>query len=430
MQRTGIPGAAFVFVDSGQIVYERGYGVADVAARTPVDPRRTLWPIASITKTVTALAAMQLVQSGKVSLDSDVNGYLRRVKVPAQGHGPLTLRHLLSHTSSLDELPGRQFDGKSPPDLPAFLSTRLIRYRAPGQLTSYSSYGIALAGVLVEDVSGLSYADYLERRIFRPAGMTSARVMRKIGDERGVATPYAVEDGKAVPVPWEYYVTTPSSSVAATADDMGKLLIAHLNGGKVGGRSLLSAALVREMHRQQATNHPALPGWGLGFQLDRVNGVTIAEHGGDIGGFAALFVLMPDKNSGFFIVNHGEGSDLRFKVRDALIDALYPDAHPAKAPAPDPAQAGRLAEYGGRYLSSLACRSCPEQRPVFDVEVNPEGTLSLWGQTWLPVGKDLFIRDDGKRLLGFARDDRGRIISVTGGSWRVADRITGGSPAR
>jgi hypothetical protein len=201
--------------------------------------------------------------------------------------------------------------------------------------------------------------------------------------------------------------------MVATAADMGRLLLTHLAAGP----------LVRGMHEQQATNHPDIPGWSLGMQLDRVNGVSIAEHGGDIGGFSALFSLMPEKRTGFFIVNHGEGSDLRFRVKQALLDALYP-AKPASVPTPEPKNAPALAEYAGRYISSIACRTCTvSEDQIFVVKAQPDGTLSLWGQTWLPLRRDLFIRDDGKRTLGFARDEQSRIISVTGGSWRVADRL-------
>ena len=72
----------------------------------------------------------------------------------------------------------------------------------------------------------------------------------------------------------------------------------------------------------------------------------------------------------------------------------------------------------------IACRSCPrEPESVFHIDANPDGTLSLWGQRWIPTGQDLFIRDDGRRQLGFARDGAGRLTAVSGGSWRVADRI-------
>jgi hypothetical protein len=93
-------------------------------------------------------------------------------------------------------------------------------------------------------------------------------------------------------------------------------------------------------------------------------------------------------------------------------------------PTARPEDATRLAEYAGDYLSSIACRSCKrDPDAVFKVEASADGTLSLWGQRWIPAGRDLFIRDDGKRSLGFARGADGRVSAVSAGSWRVADRI-------
>lgn len=419
----GVPGAAFVFVRDDSVVYEHGYGVSDIATGAKVDPERTVWPVASITKSVTALGALQLVADGRVGLDEDLNRYLKRLQVPAQGYAPLTLRHVLSHTGALDEIPGRRYDGKQPPDLAAFLNGKLVRYREPGKLTAYSTYGMALAGVLIEDVSGQSYAEYLKQHIFTPAGMTSARVMLHQGDEQGVATPYEIEDGRATAISYEWYQTPPTSSMVATAADMGRLLLVHLADGNAGKNQILAPALTRAMHTQQATNHPELPGWGLGLQLDTVNGVAIVEHGGDIAGFSALFALLPGKHEGFFIVNHGESGDLRYRVKQALLDALYP-AKPASVPAANPNNAPALTEYAGRYISSITCRTCTlSDDQVFVVKAQANGTLSLWGQTWVPVRKDLFVRDDGKRMLGFARNEKNKIASVTGGSWRVADRL-------
>ena len=424
LQATGAPGAAFVFVRGGRIVYQRGYGVSNLGTGAKADPERTVWPIASVTKVVTAMAVLQQVDAGRVDLDTDVNRYLKRLQVPAQGYPPLTLRHLLSHTAALDELPGRQFDGRDPQDLADFMRDRIVRYRDPGVLTAYSTYGILLAALVLEDVSGQTYDAYLREHLFEPAGMRSARVMSRLGHERGVAMPYALEDGRAEPMPYEWYVSTPASSVVATAADMGRLLIVQLAGGRAGERRILSKRMSIAMQTQQATVHPGVPGWGLGLQMDRVNGRTIAEHGGDIGGFSSLFVLVPEEDAGFYIVNHGEGSNLRYRVKQALLDALYPAEEKPAVPTAQSADAARLAEYAGKYLSSIACRSCPrEPESIFTLEAKPDGSLSLWGQRWIPVGHDLFIRDDGRTTLGFARDPAGRISAVSGGSWRVGDRI-------
>lgn len=421
---TGAPGAAFVFVRDGRIVYERGYGFSDLASGARVDPARTIWPVASITKTVTAMAVLQLVDQGRVNLDEDINHYLKRIQVPSQGYPPLTLRHLLTHTAGLDELPGRQVDGSERRDMASFIRDRIVRYRPPGRLTAYSTYGIMLAAIVLEDVTGQSYADYVRDHIFRPAGMTSARIMAVRGDERDVATPYRLDHGRAEALPFEYYVSIAASSMAATTQDMGRLLLVHLAGGRAGGQRILSSRQTRAMHRQQASVHPAVPGWSLGMQMDRPNGRLVAEHGGDIGGFAALFVVLPGENAGFFIVSHGEGSDLRFRVKQALIDRFFPARRQPRIPLARPRDAHALGVYAGRYMSSLSCHSCPGAgADAFTVEARPDGTLSLWGHAWIPLRRDLFIRADGQRLLGFARDSHGTPIAVSGGSWRVADRV-------
>jgi CubicO group peptidase (beta-lactamase class C family) len=423
----GVPGAAFVFVHGDRIVYAQGYGVANREKAQPVEVARTVWPVASITKVFTGVAALQLVDRGKLALDQDINQSLHSVAVPAGGRPPITLSHLLAHTSGLDELPGRQFDPvKGPrPNLAEFLADRLVRYRDPGLYTAYSSYGIALAGVAIADASGLAYEDYVRRNILEPCGMRSARFMRRQGDEKGVAIPYDIEDGRATPRAYEWYVTAPTSSLVATAPDMARFAMLHLADGRCGNRQILSERLARAMRSQQATIHPAIPGWGYAFQLDVENGRQMAEHGGDIGGFSSLLTIIPGEHSAFFIVNHGEGHDLRFRVKRALLDALYPDAAPRTAPRPDPAQAARLREYAGLYRSSLACHTCrdADRNQDFELTVNEDGTLGLWGQQWVPLERDLFVRTDGERLLGFARDQAGRVAVVSGGSWRVADRL-------
>jgi len=272
----------------------------------------------------------------------------------------------------------------------------------------------------------VAYEDFVRTRILEPCEMRSARFLLRKGDEHGVATPYRLDNGMASVMPHEWYVTTSTSSLVATATDMARFAMLHLSDGECAGRQILGKSLVRAMRTQQATVHPAVPGWGYALQLDEVNGRKVAEHGGDIGGFSSLLVLIPEEHAGFFVVNHGEGNDLRFAIKSALFDGLYPASHARTAPQPDPAAATSLREYAGRYRSSLACHTCPNvgQEQDFELTVGSGGVLQLWGQQWVPLEHDLFVRTDGTRLLGFARDDGGRIAAVSGGSWRVADRLS------
>ena len=212
MRREGIPGAAFVLVRGGRIVHMRGYGTADVARNRPVNPERTIWRIGSITKTFTATAVMQLADRGRVDLRADANRYLTRVRLPATHPLPVSVADLLAHTSGLDEVrPGTQAPSRAELlSLPNFLRTRLVRVRPPGELTSYSTYGITLAGALVEEVSGESFERYLAGNVWAPLGMARTSITA-VPDSLAAdaAVGYELQGGVPVAQPWEWYHTAP-----------------------------------------------------------------------------------------------------------------------------------------------------------------------------------------------------------------------------
>jgi CubicO group peptidase (beta-lactamase class C family) len=417
LRKSGTPGAALVIVRDGKIIHARGYGYADPESHLTATPD-TVWPMASITKVLTAIGTMQLVQAGKISLVADVNKYLKRVHVPGTFPKPITVADLLRHTSGLDEIPGRRFENANDvPQLDKFLAQHLVRYRTPGEFTSYSSYGMSLAGLLIEDVSGLKYSDYIDAHIFKPLEMKSARIMTKAGDEKGLATPYEIENGKAQRINYEWYATPPVASAVVSANDMAKLLI-DLTSDKP---NLLSRSTLQQMFNTQATLHPSVPGWGYGFQLDDFGGIKIAEHGGDIGGFAGLLSIVPEKRFGMFIMHHGEGSSLRFDVRKAILEKYF--AGDAKVPTA--IRNVVLKPYAGKYRASFQCHTCsdPPDVPEFEVTINKDDTLQLWGSQWIPIGKDLFARDDGRARLAFVRDAKEKVVALSGGSWRVGERL-------
>jgi CubicO group peptidase (beta-lactamase class C family) len=173
MEKEHIPGAAFVFVKDGAVLFSKGYGFVDLERSKPVSTERTIFRIGSISKLFTATAVVQLADRRKLDLQNDVTRYLKKVKVPATYPQPITAAQLLSHTAGLDEIrPGTQApnsEGVLP--LADFLQTRLARIRAPGEVISYSTYGITLAGELIEEVSGMSFESYLQRNIWQPLGM-------------------------------------------------------------------------------------------------------------------------------------------------------------------------------------------------------------------------------------------------------------------
>jgi len=425
MKEEGIPGAAIIVVRNGKVVFAKGYGKADVESGRPFTPDQTIFPIASVSKLFTATAVMQLVDSGTIELDADANRYLESAKVPPTYPAPVTVAQLLSHTSGLDELPGRRVRSASElMPLGKFLSQRLVRVHAPGELTSYSSYGMSLAGLLVEEVSNTPFEGYLRQHIWQPLEMTDTSIAVP-GDTSRLATAYERDGEKLLPIPYEIYQTPPVASILSTADDMSRFMMAHLDGGRFKDKRILSEAATERMHRREATMHPKLPGWTLGFQEGDLNGLRILEHGGDIGGFSTLLTLLPAHEVGFFIVHHLESNNLRFDVRQAILDRYFPDTRDKKPPVPDPKQSDALKRFAGTYRANIFCHSCSGEQNVqdFEVEANGDGTITVWGDRWVEVSPLYFVSLDGKSRIGFAEDKNGRIAAMSAGSWKVVERI-------
>ena len=168
-----------------------------------------------------------------------------------------------------------------------------------------------------------------------------------------------------------------------------------------------------------------MPGWTYGFQQDDTNGLRIIEHGGDIGGFSSLLVLLPDENVGFFMAHHGEGGNLRFEVKAKLLDRYFPDKHSITLPVPVPDSSGELKRFAGLYRANLFCHTCKNPLPVAEVEVtsNDDGTITVWEAQWAQTAPLLFTRLDGKRKIGFQEDKSGRILQMSAGSWKVLEKV-------
>jgi CubicO group peptidase (beta-lactamase class C family) len=421
MMTSGAPGAGVVVVRDGRVIFLKAYGEADREAHRAATPQ-TVWPIASITKLVTALAVMQQVEQGRLRLSQDIAAQVTSLRVPATQPGPIRLADTLRHTTGLDEIPGRQVEAPDRiPPLAAFLQPRLVRWRPAGGYTSYSTYGVALAAVALEDASGEPYEAYVRRHIFAPLGLTSARIMVTPQSTRDVAAPYELDGDGPKRIAYEWYATPPTSSAAMSLDDVARWLL-DLTSPRP---RLLRRATLDEMMRQQSSLDPTVPGWGYGFQLDRVERLRIAEHGGDIGGFSSLLSVAPDRRIAIFIVSHGEGANMRFRLRDAIIHALAPGPKPRLPPE----QPVDLAPFAGRYRASFQCHTCAEPTgPEFEIGVSGGG-LSAFGGAWRPVGHDRFANPADGRRLAFVRDAAGVVVAVTAGAWRVGERIGAPTPA-
>jgi CubicO group peptidase (beta-lactamase class C family) len=233
-----VAGATVAVVKDGALFFAKGYGYADVEQRKPVDPERTLFRLGSTSKLFTWTAVMQLVEDGKLDLDADVNRYLD-FKIPATYPEPITLRHIMTHTAGFEEdlrdLIAKDSAHMVP--LGRWLETHMPeRVRPPGNYASYSNYATALAGYVVERVSGLSWDDYIERRILGPLGMnrTTGRQPLPPQFREDMSHGYSFSRGQFEPKEWEIIMgAAPAGSISASATDMATFMLAHLGNGAV-----------------------------------------------------------------------------------------------------------------------------------------------------------------------------------------------------
>jgi len=430
MEKEHIPGAVFVLVQNGRVLYQRGYGVANLATKTPVDPEKTIWRIGSISKVFTAAAVVQLADRGRLKLTDDVNRYLSRFKVPATFPDPVRFEHLLTHTAGFDEIrPGTRAEtaaGVLP--ICDFVATRLVRLRPPGRIISYSTYGITLAGCLVEQVSGTRFENYMSQNVWRPLGMTRTNIVLPDSLRRDMAQGYEYDNGSNRLADWEWYHTTPASSINASGADMGRFIIANLQNGRLGSSRIMSEAAARDMQRQHATSHPRLAGFAYGFYEDFTHGERIIKHGGNVEGFAAQLTILPERGVGFFIASQHEPARLKDVVEAALLNRYYPATTKPKPPTPMTGYRDRAPRLAGTYELNQFCHSCGPGRRVYpriEVTAFPDGTISITGQKqrFVEVSPLLVEGVDGNGRAVFREDEKGRVSLIAGDSWFVFERI-------
>jgi CubicO group peptidase (beta-lactamase class C family) len=416
-----VAGAVVVVVKDGQIAYTRGYGLADVDQNVPVDAEQTLFRIGSVTKLFTWTAVMQLAAQGRLDLDADVNTYLD-FTIPPTYPEPITMRHLMSHTAGFeDQLMGIFVAGEAqlqPPAqwLPAHLPARV---RPAGEVSSYSNYGTALAGYIVERVSGMAYDDYLEAHILRPLemGSTSARQPLPAALAQYLSHGYTYNEGVYTAQPFEFTQTAPAGSMSATAADMAAFMIAQLQLGRYGDQRILDEAAARQMHSPLYQHDPRLHGYAYGFQRLERAGQVLLSHAGDTATFHSELVLLPDDNTGLFLSYNTNRPRLRGRVVDAFLDRYYPVT---LAPVAPPAGfAARADRFTGDYRSNRHAYTTVDKlvmlaNPVWPIRA--EGDLLVLDNPWrnetqrfAEVAPLLFQQVDGPERLAFRADERGNV---------------------
>jgi CubicO group peptidase (beta-lactamase class C family) len=303
METLGIPGLCFVLMEDGAVVLSMGYGVADIASGERVDPDSTLMRIGSVSKPFVAVAVMQLAEAGRLSLDVDINRYLKSMQVQSDFTTPVTLAHLLTHTGGFDGPPYvSNTDPASVEPLAQFLADSMPPVTSmPGTLFTYSNYGYALAALVVEEVSGQPFDQYVLDHILRPLQMSDTSYLLTPPVPENIATGYKLAAGAQEPQPIDYDGDYPGGSIVSTAGDMSHFLVALANGGCYEGACILRALSVAEMFEPRAETPYEGQRVTYGFVQGTSGGQLLLGHSGAIRGFGSFLGILLDQEIGYFL---------------------------------------------------------------------------------------------------------------------------------
>lgn len=410
-----IAGAVFAVVKDGNILLQKGYGFADVDRKLPMDPERTMIRAGSTSKLFTWTAVMQLVEQGKLDLGRNVDDYLDFKVSPAAGK-PITMLDLMNHRAGFEE--GLKDILATDPRRWQSNEAYLKQHPRPllfstGTVPAYSNYGAALAGYIVERISGEPFERYVEQHIFTPLGMLHTTFDQPLPARFSAAMSQGYGTASMPPRPYELVMTAPAGSIATTASDMARFMIAQLNQGRLDDVQILSSQTARLM---QSPSEPAPAGFGTmahGFFFENRHGHTLIGHGGDTLVFHTELDLLPEDHVGIFYNFNSRGRDnavygLRKALLDNFMDRYFPP--PPNASMPTLATASRDAhQIAGRYESSrrvehgfLSLFYLLQQSVI---TANPDGTVSAprtleaGEDTFHEVAPDLWRQVDGTRQL-------------------------------
>ena len=425
--------AVVAVIKNGRVLYARGYGYDDVAKRKPIDPATSLFRIGSTSKLFTWTAVMQLVQQGKLDLDADVNTYLKDFKIPPAFGKPITLRNLMTHSPGFEDgalgylITNDSTRVKSIDEM--LKEHRPASVRAPGVLSSYSNYGAALAGLIVQNVSGVPFNEYIRRNIFDPLDMHHSTFQEPVPADLqpDLVTGSAYENGVYKAKPFEYIGGfRPAGSASMSALDATHFMIAHLQDGRYGSARILDSATAERMHTRTFANDPRLPGMALGFYEQRMNGVRVIGHEGDTQYFHTALFIVPDAQVGIFMSYVGTGAEpMREGILHSFFDRYFPAQPVAIAAAPD-SFAKTAAKYTGAYRFARHSwtkidKALMAASPSIKVAVLPkEGRLMITGlgenpAQFAPIGNGLFKQVDGDATIGFTQDSSGAVTALSVG---------------
>lgn len=323
IQQGDLAGSVVSVVKDGRVLFEKGYGYADIAHGRRMDPERTIIRPGSISKLFTWTAVMQLAEAGKLDMDVDVNRYLD-FKIPPFSGRPITMRDIVTHrTGFAEQIKG--LIGRSPSSsLGDYLKEHIpARIYPVGAVPAYSNYASALAAYIVERVSGERFEDYAARHILLPLGMNRSTFGQPVPPAWRPNLALGYRKASEPSRYYEYIGPVPAGGLNTTAADMSRFMIAHLDQGVFNGHRIFSAETARAMHAPQTKIFPSLNTMAVGFYETTRNGHRSIAHNGGTQFFHSDLHLLVDDDVGLFISlnSAGDGSATK-EIHDAFFNGF------------------------------------------------------------------------------------------------------------
>jgi CubicO group peptidase (beta-lactamase class C family) len=405
-------GAVVVVVKRDAPVFAKGYGFSDIDARKPFTADATLVRPGSISKLFTGIAVMQLVDAGGLDLDRDVNGYIDFAIPVPEGGVPVTLRLLLTHRAGFEEhLKGLFSRNPEPEPLGRWLASNQPQRLFPkGDVEAYSNYGLALAGYIVERVSGEPFASYVQRYILDPLGMSHSTFRQPLPRDLAPLMAKGYRTSDMPPLAFFETILAPAGGLSATGTDMGRFIRALMNGGTLDGVRILPKARLDEM---MAPSNPTPAGHpGLVFFGTKVAGHDSIGHGGATMTFFSDLKFFPEQGVGIFMSRDGIGEikaaneipDLALVIAERFLPKTPQRADARAATFPSDASVAGIYHTSQRAESSFTrYKALVSQRVVkIDGAGNVRLFFAIWpfgdGETLKRVERNLYERPSSVRV--------------------------------
>ena len=438
LKRDDIAGATISIVKDGKLLFAKGYGYADVEKQKPVSAQETLFRPGSISKLFTWTAVMQLLEQGKLDLDRDVNDYLD-YKIPDAFGKPITLKNILTHTPGFEEQIKDLFNTDSSKlNLGQYLKTHIpARIYPPGTVPAYSNYATAVAGYIVERVSGRPFEEYVDENILKPLNMAHSTFKQPLPPELAPFMSNGYRLGSDAPEPFEVVNPFPAGSMSSSATDLAQFMMAHLADGQLGEARILKPETARLMHSRLFALDDGANAMCYGFYEESRNGHRIIGHGGDTIYFHSDLHLVLDQKLGFFVSYNSAGrgdSPGRVNLWQAFLDRYYPytPAGTTSATAKEDATA-----VSGTYVLSRRSESSFLKTATLlgqfkvsavgdgDIEVPQLTGVNAKPKRWQAVGPMTFVERGGQDKLIFKPDQNGRMQLILPYAFFVGQRVGG-----